>query len=515
MTLSLNKICFNIWKSSFERQGIKQKFVPVFTRYIGVEHPDEYNDILKTFLENFKENNTKSIYFDGTIPMEVNFDLIQNVKTELSTMNINDMSHQEIYLFSDKEINDMFLSSLDYIIPIALKKENFLNNSIRNNFITKLILWTFIYVKNIDFSGSINPKCLYYGNITRHEVYFLMLLHLMTFDVIYINPLKDDFFDEIDELKLSKKYVSKQLLPVDSLKERSNNGNVIEYNESITKQIEQQMEEEMFTNTGIFKPWQFRNGNTISLFVDSTVIDLDTYWCEPAKIRNNFSVKGKNVTVPVLFQKIEGEYRNTNEYYCLVTKCISQMNTLVINNQNDIFYNKNITDDEKLQLMFYQLNDKTFNIDEVKKMPFYQLSKYKTETQNFILNKMNEVLKDENLFAYEFSKKQRLDFVSMIITLSDKIIRLIDNFDFPNDIPKVTVFLNNDEVISNDNLILLGFLHKVAFDIVIFNPSGGFNTESVISNNRISINRLDTMNYNRTLSSLKEKKQSWFDKFFN
>ena len=84
----------------------------------------------------------------------------------------------------------------------------------RNNFITKLIVWTYTYAKNIKYDSSINPKCIYYGNIERHEIYFLIMLYKMGYDVIYINPLKEEFWSEIEEDRLSECIKSKGILSI-------------------------------------------------------------------------------------------------------------------------------------------------------------------------------------------------------------------------------------------------------------------------------------------------------------
>ena len=56
----------------------------------------------------------------------------------------------------------------------------------------------------------------------------------------------------------------------------------------MTLQFERQIENEMFTNTGVYKPWQFRDGTTSALFFNSTLIDLEMNWNEPAKVRQGF-----------------------------------------------------------------------------------------------------------------------------------------------------------------------------------------------------------------------------------
>jgi hypothetical protein len=105
-------------------------------------------------------------------------ELIQYIFNELASMDVYKMTTQDITIFDDFEVNFKFLSALEYVIPIACSKENFFNDNVRNNFITKLIVWTYTYAKDIKYDASINPKCVYYGNIERHEIYFLIMLYI-------------------------------------------------------------------------------------------------------------------------------------------------------------------------------------------------------------------------------------------------------------------------------------------------------------------------------------------------
>lgn len=514
MSMSLKNACFNIWKSNTDRQGIKTSFKPIFTRYIGVENSSEYNDILKTYFEKFKENPDTTMLFAGEIPMQAEFDLINYVGNELQKMNILDMQHQDIVLFDDTDINNAFLKALDYVIPLAIKHENFFNDNTRNNFILKLIVWSYLYLKPIKYINNQTPKCFYYGDISRHEIYFLILTHIMGFDVIYVNPLREQYFEEIDDDKLSELHKNNQILPIETLQTRISNGQVIENCESITLQLERDIENELFTNTGVFKPWQFRDGTTTSIFLNSTIIDLEQNWNEPARVRQNFKVSGKNVHVPVFFQQIDGIYKNINDYKKLLKNCTESFNTLLVNNRGVDLLNKNYDPNDKYKLTFIQLNDATIDVEEVKKLDFYPLKKYKNEVQNLIINKINETILDKRLFNKKLGKEDILNLIMLLLNINEKIIRLIDNFDFSENVPKITIFLDKEDALDDDIMYLLGFLHKMAFDIVIFNPSGMFGSTNIISPERINDIRLDEMKYDATYNDLKAKK-GFLNKLFS
>lgn len=506
MSMSLKNACFNIWKSNTERQGIKANFKPLFTRFIGVENSSEYNDILKTYLEKFKENQDSCILFSGEIPMQAEFDLINYIGNELQRMNILDMQHQDIVLFDDAQINANFLKALDFIIPLAIRKEKFFNENTRNNFILKLIVWSYLYLRKIKYETNRTPKCLYYGDITRHEIYFLMLVNLMGFDVLYINPLREENWADIDEVGLSTLHKNQQILPVESFQGRVQSGKVIENFESMTLQYERDIEEQLFTNTGVYRPWQFRNGTTNAIFVSSTIIDLDNNWNEPSRIRQGFKVVGQTVSVPVFFQQIDGIYKNSEEYRKILLKCSESQNTLLVTNRGVDLLNKNYSQDDKFKLTFYQLNDGTINRNDIKSADFYPLKKYKMEIQNIIIDKINETICDTRLFNQPLSKEQTLNLIISLLNINEKVIRLIDNYDFTENVPKITIFLNKDEALDDDIIYLLAFLHKMAFDIVIFCPSGYFGATNIINPERINNIRLDEMKYDATYNDLKSKK---------
>lgn len=517
MSMSLKNACFDMWRTNYERKGIQSVFKPLFVRYIGVENPNEYNDVLKTLISKVEEDKEHSIYFDSQIQMTAEFDLMSSVKNELSTMDVTHISTQDIVLFNDTELNKMFLESLEYVVNLAIKQENFMNNSVRNNFICKMILYAYLYIFKLKFENSRTNKCIYYGPIAKQDIYFLMLLYRMTFDVVYINPAREEFWEQVDTDHLSEIHKNKGVLPIQTLKQRIADGHVIAMNESMTLQFERQIENEMFTNTGVFKPWQFKSGTTGNIFFNSTLIDTETNWNEPAKVRQSFKVEGNKVYVPHFFHEVEGEYRNFDEYSKLVNICTNSFNTLVTTNPEQDFFESKISETDKYQLMFCQLSNGLFDVEEVKKLPFYPYAAYNDYTESFMLNKMNETISDTSLFKQPIkSKEDRIYFASLILSLNKKIVRLIDSFDFPNEVPKVTVFLEKEGELTKDVIYVLAYLNTIGFDVIVFTPAGMSNLSEIISENRFNQNRLDLINYERTLDSLKraKPKKGFFNKLF-
>lgn len=516
MSMSLKNACFNIWKSNYDRKGINSKFKPLFIRYIGVENLNEYNDVLKTFSEKVNQS-PYSIFFDRNIPMQAEFDIINYVGQELKTMDIKNLKNQDIVLFNDNAYNKIFLESLDYVVNLAIKQENFFNESSRNDFILKLIIWTYSYIKPMTFEKNICPKCIYYGDISRHEIYFLIMLHLMTFDVIYINPLRDENWNEVDTIPISEIHKNGQISQIETLYDKIKNANVIKLEESITLQLEREIEDELLTNTGVYRSWQFRDGNTKSLFIKSTIIDLLNNYPEPSRVRSGFKVEGKNVTIPNYFFQIDGLYNDSLEYQKLVNTCISTPNTLVLNNDGSSLLQKTISNEQKLKLTFCLLSDGTFNTDEIKKLDYYEWDKYRDSLEDFMLNKINELFKD-SMFKNKLSQSEQFDLVANILSMDSSIIKMCDNFDYTDKVPKLVIFLEKEDFIKEEILYLIGYINELGFDIIIFSPAGLISIDSVFNINRFNNIRLDSMAYDITLESIKKKSKqtkSFFGKLFN
>lgn len=517
MTISLKNNLFELWKTNYLRRGIQSEFKPSFIRYIGVEKQEEYNSVLKTLVSKSEEDKEYTIYFDNQIPFVADFDFLTFIKKELEAMNVRKLSNEDIKIFQDITLNQLFLDSLEYTVNKAIDNENFFSNNVRNDFVCKMLLFSYYYISKLNYSDTYTNKCIYYGNITKHEIYFLLLLYKMGFDVLYINPLKEDttIWETIDTEKLSTLYKEKQILPVKTLKDRVSKGDIIQLNSSITLSLENQIESSLFTN-GIYKPWQFKDGYTKSLFTKGTIIDIEQNWTAPAKVRAGFKVEDKIVTIPNLFYEIEGEYKDLKEYKQLVNFCSQSEQTFVINNGEKLIRQNSLDKNKKFELMFCFLSDGTFNKEDIKKLDFYNFSLYNDLTEDFILDKINETIKDKSLFVDQLNTNEKIiDFVWNILLLKDEIVQLIDSFDFVNDIPKLTIFLNEKTVLSKEDCYVLGFLNKIGIDIIVFSPAGLSDIQSYISTDVFSLIRLEKMNYEENYNNLKTlKKEGLFKRFF-
>jgi len=88
LTTPFQQIPFELWKPIHVRKGIHNTFKPVFTRYIGVEKQDRYDDILTTISDAIKNDPEHNLLFDNQIPMTADFSFINAIKYELSQIDM-------------------------------------------------------------------------------------------------------------------------------------------------------------------------------------------------------------------------------------------------------------------------------------------------------------------------------------------------------------------------------------------------------------------------------------------
>ena len=106
------------------------------------------------------------------------------------------------------------------------------------------------------------------------------------------------------------------------------------------------------------------------------------------------------------------------------------------------------------ELMFCQLSDGTFDVEEIKKSRVYTLGKYNEELQDLLLNKFNQFIKENKILKMSFDKKLSLKLLALILYLNESIIRIIDNFDFVFSIPKIVIYLNGEDTIYKENAVV-------------------------------------------------------------
>ncbi|WP_082760027.1 YceG family protein [Abyssisolibacter fermentans] len=245
----------DLLKPLHQRSGYKSGKLPIFPvlfyRYIGLKN-NEAQYINKICELDNKLSNLSCGYkkFVDQIQIKaVNKTLLS--KTQIiwnnlsksdtfSPMNITNSlaSVNALPNFTPSLLNESVKSAFEKVLTLYINNEAVINSTKIKNFSLKLLTWVEDYIttlyKNTDSFGMVNPKVLYYGNIKKHEIYFLIFLSQIGSDVLFINSMNDCDFNVIDKNNFySRKIEFKSKIPVKQLPINKKNNSAV-YNVKTT-----------------------------------------------------------------------------------------------------------------------------------------------------------------------------------------------------------------------------------------------------------------------------------------
>ncbi|TGE35088.1 hypothetical protein E4K67_27205 [Desulfosporosinus fructosivorans] len=494
-----------------------------FVRYIGA--PDcsddweaEYYNSLYNLDNAFKTTGFYLKFLDGIpTPSSAESNLIPQwlihypysdrfeILEQLLQSNILPQTYDQLL---DNTVRKTFVDSVNLFV----EKSSNVNTSIVLNFSLKLVTWFNRYLpklltrsnRNKKFSvGGLdyehNPKILFYGTIKSHEIYLLHAFHKMGCDVLYVNSDEEGDlpFRSFDDDKLMTQVMENEHnLPLTTFPE----GERLIRKSTIAYKASKEIEEAIYNEeVGLFKPWQFESYSTQPITLKTTLDELKILWTEPAKIRPEFKVKNKKVYVPNMFAKINGVSEDLNSYWLDLKTLSSAPNTRLL---EDLPFTKISYTRQELYQTGYLLNEQGF-FDESKVMEsqHYKFGYLKADLQHFLIVKINELL-SSGMFLVSVDDKFKLKIIMTILTMDDSLIKLIEVFDYPQEIPKVIVYDNEKATFSENDAILLAYFNLIGLDVVIFTPTNYKTIEQQIKPSLFDIHQLPFVKYDLALPSL-------------
>lgn len=463
-----------------------------FYQMQGIYEEQAYNDFLALAASKACDSEEQIVLTALPLPVPTDRLLIDSILEQLPTMTIGQYQNDDLSLAALPETNTALLKALDIVIPYAISREHFSNDHIRDNFIVKLLIWVNQCAQGWTISRLKAPKFICYGSLKKHEVYFLMALAIAGVDVVQLSPQADHVLEAVDGEQLAQIVSSDRegvLLP---LAERIEKGVAIERVTTSAKRATQELEEILYQGTGIFRPWQFAEGTTNPILLEAAYEDLSAYWNEPARLRTGFKTTSQTVSVPVFFVKLNGVHHDHHTYFQLV-QTLRQSKYHYFTQTTHI---ARLPEDQQaiFSLAFCLKADKTIDREALKSHKLYKpMLPYRDSMQKFILDKLDELFTayDDNYFLFPLTDKERVLLMAAVFTADQKLLQLIEVYDFPSDIPKLIFYLNSREIFEAVDALLVGLLHLMGLDIIILSPNGGNNIELSIAKQFINTVQLE------------------------
>ena len=167
------------------------------------------------------------------------------------------------------------------------------------------------------------------------------------------------------------------------------------------------------------------------------------------------------------------------------------------------------------ELAFTVNKDETYNLEDIKKVSFYNLRNLKEKTVNYIFKVFNEVISTPLVFFNKdlsFLEKTKLLFLMLLV--NPLVYKLLERFDYTNSVPKIVIYLDNQDELKENMCQVLTILSMLGIDIVILSPNGKSGLDKYINQNAYTtllldefkdIDLMDILN-----TEIKEEKEGFF-----
>lgn len=522
---SLKEQCYFLRKNNSERKDyFKDEFKAQFIRYIGIF--EDYESSIKTLKIQSIEEKNKWLFFENEIALDQDIDFFEEIRKkveEIYGMNISNKF--DIKIFGDTVVNEVFLSSLDYISEI-LDFEEDLKPYEKYETLATIICLSRQYLSRKKFDYVSNIKCIYFGKIDRISVYFLILLYRMMCDIIYICPSDkyEEVFKKYDYDMLSKVVKSDKL--VDNIEKYnlqyiSKKGIELRKIKSTASYVQESVYDNLFKNKELYYTNQFIDYEVALLLFEGVIPDFYNTFVNDVRFREGFKVNEETKTVffSHFFTEVQGVQKDYEEYVKLVRHLLKAKNTIffiekeydkVLLDENikeskrngEIFLEKNIfmINDEIItrrmfyfsELAFTVNEDGTYNLEDIKKVSFYNLRNLKEKTVSYIFKVFNEVISTPLVFFNKdlsFLEKTKLLFLMLLV--NPLVYKLLERFDYTNSAPKIVIYLDNQDELKENMCQVLTILSMLGIDIIILSPNGKSGLDKYINQNAYTTLLLD------------------------
>ncbi|KGK90083.1 hypothetical protein DP73_08500 [Desulfosporosinus sp. HMP52] len=426
--------------------------------------------------------------------------------------------------FNNELLDNTIKKTFVDIVDLFAEKNKNANLSIVSNFSLKIVTWLNRYLIHLFPRVSLsqapdhNPKVLFYGGIKAHEIYLLYAFHRLGCDVLFVHSDKEGdkpfgIFDKDNELTHLIQNPNNLTLESFPIEERYIRKSTIAYNAS--KEIEEIIYGE---DVGLFKPWQFENYGTQPITLKTTYDELKILWREPAKLRPEFKIQNKKVYVPNLFAKINGVSEDLNAYWQDLRNLSTVPNFKLVSGLP--FTNVSYTKQELYQASYLLTDQGLLNEAKVIMSKHYKFSHLRAPLQHFLIGKINELI-GSDLFITAVNDKFKLKMIMTILTMEDEILKLIEVFDFPQEIPKIVIYDHEKQSFSESDAIILAYFNRIGLDVLVLTPTNYKTIDQYIKPAYFDLFQLPQVKFDLDMPSLADipatsaQKPGLLSRFFN
>lgn len=337
------------------------------------------------------------------------------------------------------------------------------------------------------FCNTDIPAVIYYGRAGIDETAFMHFLSRIGFDVVYISS-------------------EKSCLPMLSSNNTESRMQIFEfpyeqpqfpYPDKMVKtklattaySAERELDEFMYSNTSIFKDFQFSDMQSLTL--KTTYEEIDILWHQAARYRAGFDViANKKAVIPNIFAKISGvKDGDIDDYWDGLREKLSPFTRIIIKSPSYDKFPQSIFTAYK-----NYFNGIEIYTDKLKNSPVNSYKFLSDSLQTLIFSKMQEAL-DSGLLLLDPAEIVPL-VLYVGLNIDREILKILQKYDFTKDIPKIILIDTIEDTFSKVECIQLVLYNLLGFDILVYTPTGYKNLETYISPNAFETFTMNEFMYN-------------------
>ncbi|MDR1604599.1 MAG: YceG family protein [Gracilibacteraceae bacterium] len=348
------------------------------------------------------------------------------------------------------------------------------------------------------------PLLLYYGPITAEEIDLLWLLKEIGADVLYFSPDKEDaaVFRRCEREIGAREIELPGSLPWEPFPEEELRlrAETTAYNAS------RELDRLLYSDGSLFRQRQFPRSRPVTL--KTTYDEIALLWPVEAKYRPNFQAADGVVTVPNIFAKICGVEKGLTEFYWdRIAALVTEQTYLVTRLP---FFPRAGAAETAAARELWRDGQLT---PAVKKNRLYRYEHLPANTQDFLLEKMQELLQGSLL---NLTAEEKYAALAVLLALEPDILRLIQNFDYTRLVPKLLVVSAADSVFALEDCVYAAFLNMTGFDVAVFTPTGNRDIETYIDARHFETHQVGEYIPNLAPPDLRRRRnlrpKSWLEK---
>lgn len=506
-TWTTGKIFETLRKDVMSRGKEPSFFYNLFWRIVGVEDKTLYQNELYQLQMELKNNQRRIVIVNNTIEPpsineinEIHRSSYQNLQQMIMGLSAN-------IICSDVELQRIMHKAFVEVLLEEGEKTDKLNRI--TNRAVYLLCWLKRYQHLLFFNWKMPEVACFFlmgGCKSENEALFCRFLAKLPVDVIIFVPDLSQQCCLKDKALYETRY--KESLLISEYPEDVFNARV----GTVAYHAENELDELMFQDTGIYRNQQYANANAIIL--QTMFEEIPILWKEELKYRPNFSVIHNIVNIPVIFSKISGvKEENVTSYWTFIKQLITP-ETIVIRNISHL--TSIVPNPVKSYATDFYKNGR-LRREKIKQHKVYSYNMLRESMQDYLLDKL-EALIEQKVIKGTGENGTEFTIIATVLNLDIHVLRLIQSFDFTKKNPKLIYIITGESTLSLEDAICVAFLNMIGFDILFFVPTGYQIVEKFFDKKVIEEHQIGKYMYDLQVSDLDRvtlnNRYSWRDFIF-